>query len=87
MCSEFNLTLLVMGQSDEIFRKAIVTLFGKPAHQQAGEFIPQRIFLPELVGLLWREGMVVFTECKITLALGEENSKEKREQYRLNTHL
>ena len=31
--------------------------------------------------------MVVFIEYNITLAHGEENSKEKREQYRLNTHL
>ena len=34
-----------------------------------------------------RYGQAVFTECKITLANGEENSKEKREQYRLNTHV
>ena len=33
-----------------------------------------------------RDGQTVFTEYKITLAHGEENSK-KREQYTLNTHV
>ena len=33
-----------------------------------------------------RDGPTVFTECEITLAHAEENSKEKREQHRLNTH-
>jgi len=34
-----------------------------------------------------RDGPTVFTECKITLPHVEENSKEKREEYRLNTHM
>ena len=83
-----NLTLFVKGQSDEVFRKGIVTLFGKPADQD-GERVPQRIILFELDGFLGseRDGQTVFTECKITLAYGEENSNEKREQYRLNTQV
>ena len=51
MCSESNLTLSVKGQSDEAFRKGIVTLFGKPADQWDCELLPQRIILPELEGL------------------------------------
>ena len=51
MCSESNLTLSVKGQSDEAFRKGIVTLFGKPADQRDGELVPHRIILPELEGL------------------------------------
>ena len=51
MCSESNLTMFVKGQSDEVFRKGIVTLFGKPAHQWDRELVPQRIILPELDGL------------------------------------
>ena len=43
--------LLVKGQSDEVFRKGIVTLFGKPAHQQDGELVLQRIILLEIDGL------------------------------------
>ena len=89
MCSESNLTLSVKGQSDEVFRKGIVTLFGKPADQRDRELLPQRIILLELDGHSGseRDGQIVFTECKITLAYGEENAKEKREQYRLNTHV
>ena len=48
MCSESNLTLFVKGQSDEVFRKGIVTLFEKPADQWDHELVPQRIILPEL---------------------------------------
>ena len=44
MCSESNLLLLVIGQSDEVFRKAIVTLFGKPADQQDGVIVAQESF-------------------------------------------
>ena len=51
MCSESNLTLFVKGQSDEAFRKGIVTLFGKPEDQRDGKLVPQRIILPELEGL------------------------------------
>ena len=90
MCSESNLMLLVIGQSDEVFRKGIVTLSGKPSHQQDGELVPQRIILSELDGLFFlkgRDGQTVFIECKTTLPPGEENSKERREKYRLNTHL
>ena len=56
MCSECSLTLLVMGQSDEIFRKGIVILFGNTADQWDGKVTPQRIILPELDGLFggWR---------------------------------
>ena len=54
MCSESSLTLLVKGQSDEVFRKGIVTLFGKPADQRDGKLVPQRIILPELEGF-WGE--------------------------------
>ena len=43
MCSESNLMLLVIGQNDEVFRKGIVTLFGKAADQRDGELVPQRI--------------------------------------------
>ena len=50
MFSESNLTFFVKGQSDEVFRKGIVTLFGKPADQD-GERVPQRIILFELDGL------------------------------------
>ena len=53
MCSESNLTLFVKGQSDEVLRKGIVTLFGKPADQGDCELVPQRIILPELDGLFW----------------------------------
>ena len=82
MCSESNLTLSVKGQSEEVFRKGIVTLFGKAADQQDRELLPQRIILLELDGHLGseRDGQTVFAECKITLAQGEENAKEKREQ-------
>ena len=52
MCSESNLTLSVKGQSNEAFRKGIVTLFGKPADQRDRELLPQRIILFELDGLL-----------------------------------
>ena len=51
MLSESNLTLSVKGQSDEVFRKGIVTLFGKPADQRDGELVLQRIILLELDGL------------------------------------
>ena len=81
MCSESNLTLSVKGQSDEVFRKGIVTLFGKPADEWDGELVPHRIILPELDGL-WgseRDGQTVFIECKTTLAHGEESSRKKRE--------
>ena len=51
MSSESNLTMFVKGQSNEVFRKGIVTLFGKPADQWDHELVPQRIILPELGGL------------------------------------
>ena len=51
MCSESNITFLVKGQSDEVFRKRIVTLAGKPTDQRDGEHVPHRIVLPELDGL------------------------------------
>ena len=41
ICSESNLMLLVIGQSDEVFGKAIVTLFGKPEDQRDGALVPQ----------------------------------------------
>ena len=52
MCSESNVTLFVKGQSDEVLRKGIVTLFGKQADQGDCELVPQRIILPDLDGLL-----------------------------------
>ena len=81
--------LLVIGQNDEVFRKGIVTLFGKAADQRDGELVPQRIIPSEsdVLFLKGRDGQTVFTECKTTPAYGEENSKERREVYRLNTHL
>ena len=51
MCFESNLTLLVIGQNDEVFGQGIVTLFGKPADQKGGELVSQRIILSELDGL------------------------------------
>ena len=56
MCFESNLTLLVIGQNDEVFGQGIVTLFGKPADQKYGELVPQRIILSELDGLFF-EGL------------------------------
>ena len=52
MCSEPHLRLFVKGQSDEVLRKGIVTLFGKQADQGDCELVPQRIILPDLDGLL-----------------------------------
>ena len=51
MCSESNLTFFVKGQSDEVFRKGRVTLFGKPADQGDCELVPHRSILPDLDGL------------------------------------
>ena len=51
MCSESNLRLFVKGQSDEVLRKGIVTLFGKPADQGDHELVPHRIILLDLDGL------------------------------------
>ena len=45
MCSESNLTLSVKGQSEEVFRKGIVTLSGKPADQEDGGLVSQRTIL------------------------------------------
>ena len=47
MFSESNFTLFVKGQNDEVFRKGIVTSFGKPADQGDGELVPHRIILLE----------------------------------------
>ena len=43
--------MLVKGQSDEVFRKGIVTLSGKPADERDGKLVPQRIIVPDLDGL------------------------------------
>ena len=51
MYSESNHILFVKGQSDEVFRKGIMTLAGKPTDQRDGEHVPHRIVLPELDGL------------------------------------
>ena len=89
MCSDSNLMLLVKEQSDEVFRKGIGTSFGRSADQGTANFCPKESSYLRQMGF-WgseRDGQTVFTECKITLPHAEGNSKEKREEYRLNTHM
>lgn len=79
MCSESNLTLFVKGQSDEVFRKGIVTSFGRSADQGTVNFCPKESSYLRQMGF-WgseRDGQTVFTECKKPYPMGEKIPRKR----------